>query len=58
MRLCRKTRYKQNFRRGNFRGNIGLNQTYRVQNYRGGYRRSYRNENYERGRSRSRERQY
>ena len=31
---------------------------YGGRNYRGRYRRNYRNENYERGRSRSRERQY
>ena len=34
------------------------NQNFRRQNNRGGYRGNYRNENYERGRSRSRERQY
>ena len=41
-----------------FRGNGRTNEMYRGQNYRGGYRRHYQNENYERGRSRSRERQY
>ena len=35
-----------------------LNQIYRRQNYRGGYRRTYRNDNHDRGRSRSRDRQY
>ena len=34
------------------------NQNFRRQNNRGGYRGNYRNENYERGRTRSRERQY
>ena len=34
------------------------NQNFRRQNNRGGYRGNYRNENYERGRRRSRERQY
>ena len=32
-----------------FRENLQLNQNYRGQNYRGGYRRNYRNDNYERG---------
>ena len=35
-----------------------MNQNHRGQNFRGGYRRKYRNFNYERGRSRSRDRQY
>ena len=59
-------RYEQNnrndYRRGNFRGNVGVyqNQNFRRQNNRGRYRGNYRNENYgrERGRSRSRERSY
>ena len=42
----------------NIRGNIRLNQNYRSQNYRSGYRRNYRDDNYEGGRSRSRERQF
>ena len=49
-------RCRDNFIRGNFKGNLRPNQMYSRQNYRGGYRRNYRNENYERGRSR--ERQY
>ena len=54
--------YRNDFRRGNFGGNV---RTYQIQNFRGqnnrgGYRGNYRNENYEseRGRSRSRERSY
>ena len=45
---------------GNFRGNtrMYLNQNFRRQNNRCGYRGNYRNENYERGRSRSTERSY
>ena len=50
--------YRNDFRRGNFRGNIRTNQNYKGKNFRGGYRRNYRNDNYERGRSRSRERQF
>ena len=46
------------FTRGNCRGNLQSNQNFRGQNYRGGYRRNYRNDNYEIGRSRSRDRQY
>ena len=42
------------FRRGNFREM----QNYRNQNFRGGYRRKYRNENFGRCRSRSRDKQY
>ena len=61
-RITDRPRYNQNyrgdFRRGNFRGNLPSNQNYRGHNYRGGYGRTYRNDNYERGRSRSRDRQY
>ena len=51
-------RYEQNYRRGNFRGNVRSYQNFGRQNSRGEYRSIYRNENYsrERGRSRSRER--
>ena len=42
------------FRRDNFRDM----QNYRGQNYRGGYRRNYKNDNFGRGRSKSRDRQY
>ena len=52
--------YRNDLRRGNFRGNVRTyqNQKSRRQNNRGGYRGHYRNESYERGRSKSRERQY
>ena len=33
-------KYRNDFRTGNFRGNMRPNQTYRGQNYRGGYRRN------------------
>ena len=33
--------YRNDFRRGNFRGNMRSNQMYRGQNYIGGYRRNY-----------------
>ena len=46
--------YKSDFRRGNFRGM----ENYIGQNFRGGYRGNFRNDNFDRGRSRSRERQY
>ena len=49
--------YRNDFRRGNFGGNLRANWNYREQNFRG-YRRNYRNENYERGSSGSRERQF
>ena len=57
-------RYEQNYRndsrRGNFRGNVKpyQNQNIRKQNYIDGYRGNYRNENNDRGRNRCRERQY
>ena len=44
--------YRRNFRRGNVRGM----QSYRGQNFRGGYRGNLRNDNFGRGRSRPRER--
>ena len=48
--------YRNDFRIGNFRGNVGMyqNQNIRRQNYRGGYRGNYRND---RVKSKSRERQ-
>ena len=52
-RLCYINNYRNDYK-DNFRGMQG----YRGQNFRGGYRRNYRNDNFERGRSRSRERQY
>ena len=55
-------RYNQNcrndFRRGCFRGNLRSNKNYRGQNLRDGYGRNDRSNNYERGRRRSRERQF
>ena len=52
-------RYEQNFRRGNFRGNMRMYQNFERQN-RGEYRGNFRNENYsrERGRSMSRDRYF
>ena len=47
--------YRNDFKRGSFRGNIRMNQNFKGQNYRDRYRENYRND---RGRSRSRERQY
>ena len=47
--------YRNDFRRGSFKGNMRMNQNFRGQNYRGRYRENYRND---RGRSRSRERKY
>ena len=48
-------KYRGEFRRGNFRGNVHSN-NYTGQNYRGGYRRNHTNNNYERGKNRSRDR--
>ena len=45
--------YKQNYRRGNFRGNM---RNFDRQNSRGEYRNSYRNEDYDRNRNMPRER--
>ena len=46
--------YRGDFRKGNFRGT----HNYRGHNFRGRYRGNFRNDNFDRGRSRSRERQY
>ena len=51
---CYVNNYRNDFRRDNSRET----QNYRGQNFRGGYRRNYRNKNFGRGRSRSRDRQY
>ena len=50
-----KTRYEQNYRRGNFRNNV---RNFDRQNSRGEYRNNYRNEGYNRSRDRFRERSF
>ena len=47
--------YKQNYRRGNFRGNM---RSFDRQNSRGENRKNYRNDRYDRSRNRSRERSF
>ena len=48
-------RYEQNYRRGNFRGNM---RSFNRQNSIGEYRNNYRNDSYDRSRNRSRERSF
>ena len=48
-------RYEQNYRRGNFRGNM---RNFDIQNSRGEYRNNYRSDSYDRSRNRSRERSF